>query len=190
MNCIIYFVSVTATLFICCIQYSYAGGTFDSVEEMNDNEFIESYSNYSTITNSDIKFQSKDFLVRSQLGWISADESKRLKLPEENSGIGTPLGSKKFRLMFLTDPTKTPPAEMKARFIIFQEGRPVYRFDFKNFRELDADWIDEKALKVVSWPGTRVRIIELINVETGKIIYKSASGIYDSLEPLQPQNKN
>jgi hypothetical protein len=75
-----------------------------------------------------------------------------------------------------------PYEEMKAHAVVFQAGHPRWQFDFTGFKNFDVDWIDEKVIKIVSWPGTRVRVTELINVETGKIIYRSVEGIYDSLK--------
>ena len=183
-----FFTSIAIALCVGCIQSLKAAGQFDIVE-LNENEIVESYSGYRLITNHDIKLPVEQFAVRGDLGWISPAESKRLKLSEGKTSIPTPLGSKEFRLVLLTDSTKTPPEKMKARFVVFQDGRPKCQFEFNGFKSLDADWIDEKALRIVYWPGTRVRVIELINVETGKIIYKSASGIYDHLESPSARSK-
>jgi len=155
--------------------------TFDVVEELNASEIDEGISNYCSITNQNFKLSADAFAVRTpDLGWMIAEEYKRLKLTNGETRIASPFGSKEFVLASLSDATKV--GEVKAQFVVFQDGKPKWRFDFIGFRDADADWIDEKTLKIVYWPGTRVRVTELINVETGKIIYRSADGIYDSLK--------
>jgi len=160
-----------------------AGAQTNMVMELDANEFAGSFTNYCAITNADFKLPTEKLAVRSGLGWISTAENKRLKLPDGETRVATPLGSKEFRVVLLTDSTKTPYEEMKARIVVFQDERPECQFDFTGFKDFDADWIDEKVLKIVSWPGTRVKITELVNVETGKVVYRAAEGIFDRLEP-------
>jgi hypothetical protein len=155
-----------------------------AVTELNANEISEGCSNYHVVANQRIKLPAEKFAIRTDLGWITSAEYERLKLSKGETHISTPIGSKAFSLVSLTDSTQTPYDEMKAQIVVFQDGRPQWQFDFIGFKNFDADWIDEKVIKIVSWPGTRVRATELINVETGKIIYKSAEGIYDRLGPL------
>lgn len=155
---------------------------FQVVTEWDAHEIPEGCSDYGVITNQNIKLSPETFAVRTDLGWIAAAEYKRLKLAQGETHVFTPLGSKAFGLKWLTDSPPAPYEKMKAQIIIFQDGRPKYKFDFTGFKNFEVDWIDEKVLKIVSWPGTRVRVTELINVETGEIIYRSADGIYDRLK--------
>jgi hypothetical protein len=162
-----------------------------ALTELNTNEISEGYSNYHVIANQRVKLSAEKFAVRTELGWITSAEYERLKLCKGETRISTPLGSKAFSLMSLTDSTQTPYEEMKAQILVFQDGRPQWQFDFIGFKNFDADWIDEKIIKIVSWPrGTRVSVTELVNVETGMIIYKSAEGFYDRLEPSSSSKKN
>ncbi|HVU27683.1 MAG TPA: hypothetical protein VHG71_08100 [Verrucomicrobiae bacterium] len=154
---------------------------FDVVEELHAAEINECFTNYSAITNQD--FLTKDFAVRTtDLGWMTAAEYKRLKLTNGTTQISSPFGSKAYSVFWRGDVTKISPDNIVLHVVVFQDCRPKYKFDFQGFADWDADWIDEKLLKIVYWPGTRVRVTELINVETGKIIYRSADGIYDSLK--------
>ena len=162
----------------------------EMVMQLNANDTTESYANYCAITNQDIQLPADNFAVQTKLGWMSATEYSRLKLSDGVTNVFTPLGSKEFRLMLLTDSTRTTYDEMKARIVVFQDRKPKYRFDFNRFKGFDADWIDERVLKIVSWPGSRVRVTELVNVETGKIIYRSADGIYENPEPQSSAVKN
>jgi hypothetical protein len=161
-----------------------------AVTELNTNEISEGYSNYHVVANRRIKLSAEKFAVRTDLGWITSAEYERLKLSKGETRISTPLGSKAFSLISLTDSTQTPYEEMKAQIVVFQDGRLQWQFDFIGFKNFDADWIDEKVIKIVSWQGTRVSVTELINVETGKIIYKSVEGFYDRLEPSSSSKKN
>jgi hypothetical protein len=153
--------------------------TFDVVEELNSGKIPESISNYSAINN--LNLSPRTFAVKTDLGWITAAEYNRLKLSKGETRISSPLASKELATTSITDSAKVSHDKMKAHFVIFQAGHPRWQFDFTGFKNFDVDWIDEKVIKIVSWPGTRARVTELINVETGKIIYRSAEGIYDSL---------
>ncbi len=155
-------------------------GTFDVVEELISSNIPEGISNYSAIYNLNLSPQT--FAVKTDLGWITAAEYNRLHLSKGKTRISSPLGSKEFGTTSITDSTRVPYEEMKAHIVVFKTGHPRWQFDFTSFRNLDVDWIDENVIKIVSWPGTRVRVTELINIETGKIVYRSTEGIYDSLK--------
>jgi hypothetical protein len=160
-----------------------ASEQFYDVTELDTNDIPDGYCNYHVITNRNITLLEENVAVRIEHGWMTAAEYARLKLSKGETRIATPFGSKAFSIESLTDSTKTPYEDMKAQVVVFQNGRPKYEFEFKGFKDFDADWIDEKLLKIVSWPGTRVKVTELINVETGRVIYKSAEGLYDRLGP-------
>jgi hypothetical protein len=175
--------------FMLCLALVFSGGLslkaddqpYD-ITEIKAGEIPEGFSGYSIITNQDAKLSPETFAIQTSLGWIPAAEYRRLKLSKGETRISSPLNSKEFSLVSLTDSTKTSYDEMKAQVVVFQDGQPRWQFGFTGFKNFDADWIDEKALKIVSWPGTRVRVTELINVETGKIIYRSVERVYDRQE--------
>ena len=153
------------------------------IEEFGLNEIPECFTNYSAITNQ--KALKGDFAVRTDLGWITAMEYKRLKLDKQSgisngvTRVSSPFGSKTYGILSLGDATKISPDEIIVHVVVFQNDQPKWTFDFKGFDDFDADWIDEKTLKIVYWPGTHAKVTELIDVEAGKVIYKSQYGIYD-----------
>lgn len=165
-----------------------AGDLPYDIAEINAEKIPEGFSNYSLITNQDATLSPETFAVQTDSGWLIASEYKRLKLSGGKTRIPSPLGSRGFSLVSLTDSTKTSYDEMKVRVVVFEAGKPKCQFDFTGFKNFDAGWIDENVLKIVSWPGTRVKVTELINVETGKVIYRSAEGVYDRLEPPSSSN--
>jgi hypothetical protein len=76
---------------------------FDVVEELNANEFAEGYSNYCASIDKNTKLSADKFAVRTELGWITAVEYKRLQKTafpcrKAETRIGTPFGSKEFCL--------------------------------------------------------------------------------------------
>jgi len=158
-----------------------ADDNFYVTMELDANEIPEAVSNFCTLTN--IQIAETNFGVLFNGECITVAECKSWYLTNEETHFFTPLGGKEFRVIPLTDPAKTPYEDRKVRIVVFQDGQPQCQFDFTGFKDFDADWIDEKVIKIVSWPGTRARVTELVNVETGKIIYRSADGIYDRLEP-------
>ena len=162
-----------------------------SIEEFGLHEIPECFTNYSAVSNQ--KALKGDFAVRTDLGWVTAMEYKRLKL-DKRSGVtngvtqvSSPFGSKAYGILSLDDSTKISPDEIVVHVVVFQNDRPKWTFDFKGFDDFDADWIDEKTLKIVYWPGTHAKATELIDVEAGKVIYKSQYGIYD--EPEKSSDK-
>ena len=122
--------------------------TFDVVAELNVAEIPEGISNYCAITNQNFKLATNTFAVRTpDLGWMIAEEYKRLKLTNGETRIVSPFASKEFVLASLTDATKTPYEEMKARIVVFHDQEPKWQFDFTGFKNFDVDWIDEKTLE-------------------------------------------
>ena len=138
-------------------------------------------TNYSAVTNQ--KALKGDFAVRTpDLGWMTGSEYNRLKLTNGVTQVSSPFGSKAYGILSLDDATKISPDEIVVHVVVFQNGQPKWTFDFKGFDDFDADWIDEKTLKIIYWPGTHAKATELIDVETGKVIYRSQYGIYDRPE--------
>lgn len=96
-----------------------------AVTELNTSEISEGYSHYHVVANQRIKLSAEKFAVRTGLGWITSAEYERLKLSKEETRISTPLGSKAFSLVSLTDSTQTPYDEMKAQIVVFQDWAPA-----------------------------------------------------------------
>jgi len=151
------------------------------IEEFGLSEIPECLTNYSAVTNQ--KALKGDFAVRTpDLGWMTGSEYNRLKLTNGVTQVSSPFGSKAYGILSLDDATKISPDEIVVHVVVFQNGQPKWTFDFKGFDNFDADWIDEKTLKIIYWPGTHAKATELIDVETGKVIYRSQYGIYDRPE--------
>jgi hypothetical protein len=165
-----------------------ADDNFYVTMELDANEISEGVSNFCTLTN--IQIAETNFGVLANGECMTVTEYKSTKWTNGETHVSTPLGAREFRVIRLTDPTKTPYEDIKIRIVVFQDGQPQCQFDFTGYKDFDADWIDEKVIKIVFWPGTRVRVVELVNVETGKVIYRSAAGIYDRLESPSPAVKN
>jgi hypothetical protein len=104
--------------------------------------------------------------------------NKYFKLQQNQKPVFTPLGSKECVIIYLTDYTNTPYEKMEAQIVISKNHLPKNSLNIKGFKNLDVEWIDEDVLKIESWPGTSVQLIELINTENGHILYRSATGIY------------
>ena len=160
--------------------------TFDVVLELNANEIPEAVSNFCTPTN--IQIAETNFGVLANGECMTVAECKSCYWTNGETHFFTPVGGKEFRVIPLT-PTKTPYEDQKVRIIVFQHGQPKCQFDLTGLKSFDADWIDEKVIKMVFWPGTRVRVTELITVENGKILSRSADGIYDSRKNSLPLKK-
>ncbi len=71
---------------------------------------------------------------------------------------------------------ENPPYEQRrARIFVFQGPKAECRLDVVGFKNIDVRWITEDILIIETWPGRVVRLITLINVETGSTIYRSAA---------------
>jgi hypothetical protein len=93
--------------------------------------------------------------------------------------VFTRQGARSFCIRELTDSMKVGSEDRRAEIIIYENKKVQSILDIKGFKApLEARWIGEEVLEVESWPGRCVQLIELVNVTTGKVIYKSALGVY------------
>ena len=97
------------------------------------------------------------------------------KLAVNQKLVSSPHETKKFLLRELTD-SKTPYEEKRAKVIIFEDNQPKWQLQVHGFKNLSADWVSEEVMKVEVWPGRAVQLVELIQVEAGKVLYRSATG--------------
>ncbi len=72
----------------------------------------------------------------------------------------------------------------KGDVVIFENNDPKWRLqapdDFKHF---SAEWVTEDVIKIEVWPGRIIQLIELINVETGEVLYRSATDFFAEIQP-------
>src|SRR5215813_10610678 len=78
----------------------YQDGTPDELLQKQDvKEYSESFAKYSKVQNT------------------------KVAIPEKTKRVSTTFHSKEFALFYLTDSTKVPPGDMKARIVIFKKGQ-------------------------------------------------------------------
>lgn len=94
-------------------------------------------------------------------------------IPRNAKHISTRFGLRDFVLIQLTD-SKTPYENTKAVIAMSQDGKPASYLTLKGFKNLSADWVTEDVLKVETWPGRAIQIVELIDVNDGKAVYTGA----------------
>jgi hypothetical protein len=123
-----------------------------------------------------IRLDVKEF--REHFPAFGSANKKDVTRGAKEQQVRSPLDSRSFSLVYKTDSTKVPPGLMHAQILIFENGTAKHLLDIKDFRSVSAEWIDEEILKVISWPGTCVRLVELVNVKSGAILYRSATGTY------------
>ena len=124
------------------------------------------------VINLDVKEFQENFPV------FGSANKKDFTRGAKEQQVRSPLDSRSFGLVYKTDSTKVPPGLMHAQISIFENGTAKHLLDIKDFRSVSAEWIDEEILKIISWPGTCVRLVELVNAKSGAILYRSATGSY------------
>jgi hypothetical protein len=143
---------------IICILFSLQLDTAAPLEsklipvKLNVNEFLQYYPSYQHITtNSPV-------------------------IPVGIKKMSSPDGTKDFVIVNLTSP-KTPYEEVRSDIIVIQNGKKECLLTIGGFKNLYVDWITEEILKIDNWPGpgNSLRLTELIDVETGKVLFKSAT---------------
>lgn len=95
------------------------------------------------------------------------------KIPKDAKPVSTRFGLRDFVLIQLTD-SKTPYEDTKAVIVISQTGKPASFLTIKGFKNLSAEWVTEDVLKVETWPGRAIQIVQLIDVNGGKVLYTGA----------------
>ncbi|MCI0348631.1 MAG: hypothetical protein L0Z53_04325 [Acidobacteriales bacterium] len=119
------------------------------------------------------KLRSADFTAHYPVYSVVSNQTVKPSSAEKRAA--TPLGTKELVVLRLTD-QKTPYENSKAAIIILENSQAKWRLEVRGFKNLSADWVTEEVLKVEVWPGRAVQLVELINIETGDILYRSATG--------------
>lgn len=95
------------------------------------------------------------------------------KIPQDGKHVSTRFGLRDFVLIQLTD-SKTPYEDTRAVIAISQAGKPASYLTIKGFKNLSAEWVTEDVLKVETWPGRAIQIVQLIDINDGKVLYTGA----------------
>lgn len=95
------------------------------------------------------------------------------QIPHNANRVSTKFGLRDLVLIQLTD-SKTPYENTKAVIAISQGAKPASYLTIKGFKNLSAEWTTEDVLKVETWPGRAIQIVELIDVNDGKVLYSGA----------------
>jgi hypothetical protein len=119
--------------------------------KLNVNDFSQYYPSYNHITN----------------GYLS--------VPKEVRRVSSPDGTKRFVVLDLTD-SKTPYERTRSDIIVLDNDEQKWCMAASGFKNLYVDWITEEILKIEIYPGSgnSLKLTELINVETGEVLFKSA----------------
>jgi hypothetical protein len=100
---------------------------------------------------------------------------KSITLPKEQKRSSSPQGTKELVIHQLTD-QKTPYEDSRAEIIVMSASKPKWHLRIEGFKNLNADWVTEEVIKIEIWPGRAVQLVELINIETGTVLFRSATG--------------
>lgn len=120
------------------------------LHQMKPADFAGSYARFVTVTNM--------------------DET----IPRKTTAIPTRHRSREFKLL-QTPESSTPYEEAKATVFI-QEGQKITaRLEVSGFKNLDVQWVTEDVLKIEIWLGASLELIELIEVQTGRVLYRTAT---------------
>lgn len=68
-----------------------------------------------------------------------------------------------------------PYEQAKASVLVFHGKQPVWELEIVGFKNFQVDWVTEDVLKVESWPTSTLQLVELINLKSGEVIYRSAT---------------
>jgi len=109
--------------------------------------------------------------------------NRNIKLPHGQKRIFSPQRTRQFLLSEWFD-TTTKYGTGKGDVVIFENNDPKWHLqapdDFKHF---SAEWVTEDVIKIEVWPGRIIQLIELINVETGEVLYRSATDFFAEIQP-------
>jgi hypothetical protein len=95
-------------------------------------------------------------------------------LTQDQKPVSSPQKTRQFLLSEFFDNAK-PYGEWRGEVLIFDDNKPKWRLQAHDFKHFRAEWVTEDIIKIEVWPGRIVQLIELINVETGNVLYRSAS---------------
>jgi hypothetical protein len=95
------------------------------------------------------------------------------QIPHDANRVSTKFELRDFVLIQLTD-SKTPYENTKAVIAISQGGKPASYLTINGFKNFAAEWTTEDVLKVETWPGRAIQIVQLIDVNDGKVLYSGA----------------
>lgn len=87
--------------------------------------------------------------------------------------VRSKFGTRDFVLIQLTD-SKTPYEDTRAVIAISEDGKPASYLMIKGFKNLNVEWVTEDVLKVDTWPGRSLQIVELLDITNGRVLYAGA----------------
>jgi hypothetical protein len=94
-------------------------------------------------------------------------------IPGKAEHVRSKFGTRDFVLIQLTD-SKTPYEDTRAVIAIFEDGKPASYLRIKGFKNLNVEWVTEDVLKVDTWPGRSLQIVELLDITNGLVLYTGA----------------
>jgi hypothetical protein len=107
-------------------------------------------------------------------------------IPAAAQRVPGPDRDRSFVRVDLTGPT-TPYDQARSDIIVFDKDMAKWRVAAAGFKNLDVDWVTNEVLKIELSPGAGNSLVltELINVETGQVVYRAAIR-YVSASQTQP----
>ena len=105
--------------------------------------------------------------------------SNRVAIPSKPKHVGSPFGTREFVVINEGGP-QIPYDKVRTQIIVLENGVQQWSVGVAGAKNLNVNWVTEEVLKVENWPGPghSLVLIELINVETGKVLLRSATRLY------------